>query len=335
MIYCLVPGDLAPRLHELLRRHFGDRDDVEVVIERRGSDRRSGAERRPSDAGSPAGAGAGSPAPAGAAAGPGVERRRVLGSGRRVAERRAVAVVGESLVLPRRAARFADRLAFVERLEPASSHAEDIDTARLVARIQAGDKDAFALLYVRYFDRVFSYLRLLLHSSDEAEDATQQVFLKLFGALPSYRPREKPFRAWLFTVVRNLALNQLRANGRLETVDPYELDRRRDAPVEEADLDALSWVSDRELLVLIERLPLAQRQVLTLRYMLDLAPSEIAGVLDRTPGDVRILQHRALGFLRERLESLGRAPARPDRHVRMRRGVHEAGVLRARRFSLL
>jgi DNA-directed RNA polymerase specialized sigma24 family protein len=96
----------------------------------------------------------------------------------------------------------------------------------------------------------------------------------------------------------------------------------------------LDWISDRELVLFVDRLPLAQRQVLLLRYMLDLTHAQIAEVLDRTPDDVRALHSRALRFLRTRLAALGR-DARHGTRSRAMRPVREARVLRHRRFVLL
>ena len=95
-------------------------------------------------------------------------------------------------------------------------------------------------------------------------------------------------------------------------------------------------IEDSELVSLIERLPLGQRQVLTLRYMLDLPNREIATILDRTPESIRQLHHRALQYLRRCLEPEPAAAAgrqfgsvRRESMVRMPR---PSPVLRARRY---
>jgi RNA polymerase sigma-70 factor (ECF subfamily) len=315
-----VPAELASSLHELLRRHFSDDLSVEVVVERRGAERRSG-ERRADDAGS-------SRAVTG-------ERRRVRNRpGRRVGERRATVLALGPLSLPRRAQRYAGRIVFVERLAASSQHLEDLDTARLVTRLQSGERELFSPLYLRYFDRVYNYLRLILNDAHEAEDATQQVFIKVLEALPGYERRGQPFRAWLFRIARNHAIGVLRRTRRVDLVEPRELEsfaepERQLAP----ELRALSWVSDGELLMLIERLPLAQRQVLLMRYLADLSVDDVAAVLGRTPTAVRKLQARSLAFLRERLVALGRKDvARP---MGWQRRVPHARVLRRRRFALL
>jgi RNA polymerase sigma-70 factor (ECF subfamily) len=226
-------------------------------------------------------------------------------------------------------------LRFCERLEQSTEQLEDLDTARLVTRIQAGDKSAFPVLYDRYFDRVYGYLRVLLKDRHEAEDAAQQVFMKMLEALPGYERRSQPFRAWIFVLARNLAISHLRKHGRNDVVDPAKLNRRIDRDPEEdpATMTALQWVSDHDLTVLIERLPVSQRQVLTLRYMMDLSTRQIAEILDRNENEVRMLQHRAQRFLRDRLTSLGREPKRGGR-VRWRGRVRQAVVLRERRFAL-
>jgi RNA polymerase sigma-70 factor (ECF subfamily) len=317
-IYCLLPRELADALHELLVRHFDADPRVRVVVERRDGERRDAGERRASSNDSSPEAG---------------ERRRVrAASGRRVAERRAAAVQVDCRMLPRRARRFADQLVFIERIEPSAQAAEDVDTARLVMRIQGGEGELFSSLYERYFGRVYGYLRLLLRDPHEAEDVTQQVFTSVLRALPRYERRRQPFRAWLFVIARNEALRSLRRANLAEPVDPHDLGERVEG-LGATELPALDWISDHDLTIFLRRLPIAQRQVLALRYMLDLPTSEIAAILDRSPDDVRMLEHRALRVLRARLSAVGRQ-AREHRPARMRRRVPEAVVMRARRFAI-
>jgi RNA polymerase sigma-70 factor (ECF subfamily) len=323
IVYCIVPRDLAPKLHEPLRRHFHADPETVVVVERRTGERRSRLERRGDGDGVP-----------GASARRRDRRRVHARGGRRAGERRASAMPVDPPPLPRRARAHAARLVFVERLEPSTQAAEDRDTARLLARIQAGESERFADLYVRYFDRVYRYLHVVLRDPDEAEDATQQVFTQVFEALPRYRNHGTPFRGWLFTIVRNHALNQLRREGRLELMDPAELARLTAEDQEPADVSALDWITDAELTMLMERLPLAQRQVLLLRFMLDLSHEEIAAILGRSPSQVRMQQSRALRFLHARLVSLGRASSRSER-AGLVRHPRQAYVLRGRRFALM
>jgi RNA polymerase sigma-70 factor (ECF subfamily) len=224
------------------------------------------------------------------------------------------------------------RVHFVERIDASEEQLEDADTARLVIRLQGGEGTAFESLYGRYFDRVYGYLKVTLNAREEAEDAAQQVFMHVFEHVDRYERRDKPFRAWLFTIVRNVALMRLRKEGRVDIVDPAELGRRREGAAPQ-DLHVLDWISDRDLMVFVERLPDAQRQVLMLRFMLGLRAAEIAEVLGRTPNDVSQLQSRALRFLRQRLTAIGRSGSRRDRARTQRRTI-QAWVLRSRRYAL-
>jgi RNA polymerase sigma-70 factor (ECF subfamily) len=231
-------------------------------------------------------------------------------------------------------------IAFAERVERSADHVEDLDTVRMVLRFQAGDGDSFAAIYGRYFDRVYGYLRVLLRDMHRAEDVAQQVFMQAFEALPAYEHRGRPFEAWLFTIVRNTALMALRRDTKTDVVDPAELGRRRervgsrdDNGDGERESSLPDWITDQDLLVLMERMPLAQRQVLLLRFMLGLNAGEIAEILDRSPEAVRMQQSRALAFLRHRLTALGRTPSRRER-TRMERCARQAPVLRHRRYAL-
>ena len=237
--------------------------------------------------------------------------------------------------LPRKARRYADRLVFVQRVEPTADRAFDAGNARLVLDYQAGNKEIFGELYMRNFDAVYSYLRVALKDSHEAEDVSQQVFMKVLQALPGFQLRRgKPFRAWLFRIARNEALEHLRKSGRIEVEDPAQLARRRDDG--RFDSEGLDWVTDADLLFLIERLPAAQRQAVTLRYMLGLTTEEMATVLGRSPVAVRKLESRALRFLEERLavvkarQAAAGGAMRAPTLMRLRRSP----VLRGRRFAL-
>jgi RNA polymerase sigma-70 factor, ECF subfamily len=290
VIYCIVPERLADELHDLLRGFYREERAVQVIVEQRAAERRSGEDRRH----------------AAAEAAPKRERRRVRArSGRRVEQRRAALVPVEPLDLPEAALAHAGVLQFVERLEPSTLQQEDADTARLVARLQAGDRELFSHLYLRYFDRVYAYLRISLRDAHEAEDTTQDVFIKVLEALPSYERREVPFRAWLFRIVRNAAINRLRKSERLTLEAPEEMTRRSEGRPEMPAPDSLDWLEDHHLVAWIEQLPLAQRQVIVLRYMLELNGSEIATVLDRSPDAVRQLHQRAMRFLRQRMTQQG------------------------------
>jgi RNA polymerase sigma-70 factor (ECF subfamily) len=315
--YCIVPHDLAPKLHELLRDHFRGDEAVEVVVELRAGERRRGDRR------------------AERAAAVEEERRRVLADeGRRIDQRRLPVVDVPPPELPKQALRHAASVRFVRRAEPTEHKAHDAENARLVARFQAGDEGAFAELYMRNFGQVYSYARIALREHHEAEDVTQQVFLKVMGALPRFTLRSgTPFRAWLFRIARNETISHLRKHGRLEVEDPEALDRRRIPQASQQTMPSLDWISDSDLLLFIERLPQLQRQAIALRFMLGLTTEEMSEVLDRTPVAIRKLEHRALRFLEARLMAMREHREKVD-HNAMRMRARRSPVTNARRMAL-
>jgi RNA polymerase sigma-70 factor (ECF subfamily) len=131
-------------------------------------------------------------------------------------------------------------------------------------------------------------------------------------------------------------VDELRRRARDQVTDAQALDRAREeleGGEHENGLPMLDWLSDRELSMFVERLPLAHRQVLLLRYLFDLNYAETAAILGRTQADVRSLNSRGLRFLRARLRELGReAPSRRRSAVRAR--VRWARVASSRRWAL-
>lgn len=307
VIYCIVPGELARKLHKPLREFFRTDPRVEVVVERRKAERRRWGDRRRLSVVQPSNR----------------ERRHVRAErGRRVEDRRATAASAAPPELPAAALPYRNWITFLERLEPSTLEREDADTARLIARLQAGDDSVFDLLYERYFNRVYSYLAVTLGDTDDIEDISQEVFTRILEAIPRYERRAAPFRAWLFRIVRNTAITRLRERHRLTLESPEDIGRRQDDIDDVLQDVSERWIEDRSVVAVVAELPVVQRQVIVLRYMVGMSPSEIAVVLERSPAAVRQLQHRAMLFLRSRLNppetpnpksaALRRAP--PDRH---------------------
>jgi RNA polymerase sigma-70 factor (ECF subfamily) len=209
--------------------------------------------------------------------------------------------------------------------------AEDADSGRLVLLAQRGDAPSFDVLHARYRARVYAYVLGKLGDPFEAEDVTQEVFSGARRTLSTYRAwGATPWRAWLFAVAHNRVVERLGARADVDLVEPLELNLRRElrgaAPAAPA---GPGWIDDHELLALFERLPLAQRQVLTLRFALDRSVAETAAILERTVTDVTTLQHRALTVLRRAPRGL----PRPERAPRRERARQEAFMRRRPTFS--
>jgi RNA polymerase sigma-70 factor, ECF subfamily len=320
IVYSLVPRAAPAAALSVLRRLFATDDRVRVIVERRGGERRGDSDRRDEGSGAQREE----------------DRRRVRSEhGRRVGEQRAGTVAVESpRRLPETLGKWVERLRFVER-QPAGRQAiEDLETGRLVVRLQAGDRDAFDEIYERYVTRVYGYVRVSLRDEHEAEDVTHEVFLSVLQALPGYRISGAPFRTWLFRIARNQVLNHARKHRRVDVMEAGEVARRIEGVQAAREIEALRLTGDEDLLNLVQTLPIAQRQVVVLRYAMDFDVKEIAEILDRSPNAVSQLQQRAFTILRARLVATGRHADTDSDRLAMRMRTRDSGVALSRRLAL-
>jgi RNA polymerase sigma-70 factor, ECF subfamily len=173
--------------------------------------------------------------------------------------------------------------------------------SRAVKQAQAGDRQALGFLYAHFADNVHGYVRGIVHDHHEAEDITQQVFAKLIRVIGSYEERDVPFLAWILRVARNVAIDHIR--------------RQRAIPVEEVRTsdegggDPAGGGRMSDLREALSQLPTDQREVLVLRHIAGLSPTEIATRTGRSEGSIHGLHHRGRRALRAELTSRGAAPA--------------------------
>lgn len=170
-----------------------------------------------------------------------------------------------------------------------------------VGRAKQGDIEALHFLYVRYSGDVLRYVRSLVHDHYEAEDITQNVFAKLMTAIQKYEQREVPFAAWILRVARNAALDHMRAARRAG--DPFEEVRVRDD-----DHTRISSELIQDLRQALKQLPEGQREVVVLRHIVGLSPTEIAVALGKTESSIHGLHNRGRKNLQSTLAKLGAAP---------------------------
>jgi len=174
------------------------------------------------------------------------------------------------------------------------------DPDLLAVRAAQSDRAEFGRLYRRYLDRVYTYAFYQLGDHHDAEDATERTFMAALAALDSFRDEGSTFRAWLFRIAHNTVANVHRTRARRRW-QPFPEGFERAAP--DADPAGLVARADevREVLRALETLPEDRRQVVVLRFADGLSSAEIGEVLGRSPGAVRVLLHRALRDLAERL----------------------------------
>jgi RNA polymerase sigma-70 factor (ECF subfamily) len=175
----------------------------------------------------------------------------------------------------------------------------------LMARIGAGDHAAFRSLVERHQNAVIGTVAKMLGSANDAEDISQQVFLRIWRNAKRYQPSAK-FTTYLFTITRNLVFNETRRRGRKKEVSSEEREETShhqiaDSPERRPDAELLQAELSQAVDAAISSLPETQRMAVVLRRYEQLSYEEIAEVLQLSVSAVKSLLFRARSTLRESL----------------------------------
>jgi RNA polymerase sigma-70 factor (ECF subfamily) len=166
----------------------------------------------------------------------------------------------------------------------------------LVRRASAGDAQAFGELYERHLTRIYRYVFYKVGNAAEAEDLTEQVFIKAWEAIGRYRDQGVPFAAWLFRLAHNQVIDYQRT--RKETAI---LDEIMESTGPSPDDVAAARLGIQDLRCALAKLTPEQQQVVILRFVHGMSHAEVATIMGKNEGAVRALQHRALQALHELL----------------------------------
>ncbi len=170
------------------------------------------------------------------------------------------------------------------------------DEENLVRRAQQRDTEAFSRLYEVYFDKIYRYIALRIRNETEAEDMTQQVFMKMLQSISSYQSRGIPFSSWLYRIAHNQVVDFLRQQNKKSTVDieglplPDTGDDPQHIMEQEVDIKMLKGA--------IQKLTASQQEVISLRFANELSIAECAQIMGKSEGAIKALQHSAVLALR-------------------------------------
>jgi RNA polymerase sigma-70 factor (ECF subfamily) len=172
---------------------------------------------------------------------------------------------------------------------------------RVLDEAQSGDEAAFATIWRDLHPAVLRYLRIL--TREAVEDVASETWIAVASSLGNFSGDEREFRAWLFTVARRRAIDHFRREARRPTipVDPESVaaisTRRADDP---GDV-AITAIATRAALAMIAALPPDQAEAVALRAIAGLDVAQVAAIMHKRPGTVRVLAHRGLRELARRL----------------------------------
>jgi RNA polymerase sigma-70 factor (ECF subfamily) len=171
------------------------------------------------------------------------------------------------------------------------------------------DRAAYAPLYERYVDQIFAYTYTLTRDRELAEDVTAATFAKGLEELPRFEWRGVPYSSWLYRVASNLVARQRRHPGWIELGPGLASDEA--SPQDEIERQD----SAAAVRAAVRTLPDDQRQAVSLRFGGELHNREIAEIMGRSEGAVKLLTFRALTTLRKRfgapLPNESRTPGSP------------------------
>jgi len=178
---------------------------------------------------------------------------------------------------------------------------------KLVARVLAGDRNAFRTLAERHYNSVYRLCRSILRHPEDAEDATQEIFVRVYEALGQFAGRGA-FGAWLRRLTVNHCLNRTQSAATKAAARSYSLDLMAETlpASQECDPEERLLRSEEQARIKMELndLPPSQRAALGLRLLEGLSYEEIAELMGVPVNSVRSWLHRGRARLREALEEV-------------------------------
>lgn len=170
----------------------------------------------------------------------------------------------------------------------------------LIQRAVKHDSGAFAALYDNYIDQVYRHVYYHVSSRTDAEDVTQETFIKAWKAIAKYKRTGAPFAAWLIAIARNLIADHYRT--RKGTIHLEQSPEQAEAVGNSAETspEAIAEASFKQSYVrqAILKLKGEKQKVILMRFIDGFSYGEIARVLHKSEGAVRVIQYRALNDLR-------------------------------------
>lgn len=172
----------------------------------------------------------------------------------------------------------------------------------LVNKARAGDKDALTKLYGGFRDKIYRYVFFKCGNHADAEDITNEVFLRMIQSIANFQWKGIGFSSWLFRIASNLVIDYYRKKSRRNTESIKERDY-----IGETNWEQISeFLDNRDLFQVIYKntdyLTQLQKEVVNLRFIGDLSLKETAEAMAKNVNSVKAIQHAAIKKLKEKVK---------------------------------
>jgi len=177
----------------------------------------------------------------------------------------------------------------------------------LLIKIKKKDPEAFTQIYDLYVTPIYRFIYFKVATKQDAEDLTSEVFLKIWQYATETEETINNLRALLYKTARNLVIDSYRRKARQDLTQDDEVlnnieDKRQQNLLSQIDTE----FEMKNIELILRKLKDEYREVIILRFLEELSISEIAKILDKSKGSVRVLLHRALKVARELLNQNGK-----------------------------
>jgi RNA polymerase sigma-70 factor, ECF subfamily len=176
------------------------------------------------------------------------------------------------------------------------SHADEVSLVERAKR----DPAAFGELYDRHFNQIYRFVFSRVRDQSAAEDVTSEVFVKALRGIGRYQDTGRPFTAWLYQIAVNAVNDRYRSLRPADDIDS-QLGLSSGGPTLEET--AIQNEEVRRIWRLVETLPAPQRTALVLKFQEDMKIDDIAAVMGKSPGAVKLLIHRGVTRIRENVRA--------------------------------
>ena len=173
----------------------------------------------------------------------------------------------------------------------------EAELKQILNKAQNGDQEAFGLIYDHFSGKIYNFIYFRVGHKEVAEDILSDSFVKGWQKINQINSPEA-LSAWLYQIAKNNIIDYYRVKK--DTVQLAEVQDFLEDEVNPVDITNLDF-DQKKILQLIKHLPIEQQDVIKYKFFEDMTNEEIAYVMGKTEGTIRVIQHRAITKLKELL----------------------------------